>query len=159
MKIDILTSYNYKPEHLMYYNQVLDLTRAICATYPKYAQWFDTKFMHGLRNTNDRAYCFAVDGIRLAGVSLLKNTTYEKKVCCLFVSPDYRRMGIASKLIQASFAMLHTQKPLMTVSNNNLDQLKPLISRFGFELSRTQPGAYRPDLIECFYNEHYFKSK
>ncbi len=143
----------------MYYAQVLGLTHTISDTYPEHAQWFNDKFMHGLRNANNRAYCFAVDGTRLAGISLLKNTTTEKKLCCLFVSPDYRRMGIATKLIQASMDLLGTPKPLMTVSNNNLNQLQPLIDRFGFELSRTQTGAYRPDLVEYFYNEHYLNSK
>lgn len=159
MKIDILKSYNYKPEHQIYYNQVLALTHTICDTYPGHAQWFNDKFMPGLRNNDGRAYCFAVSGPRLTGVSLLKNTADEKKICCLFVSPDCRRMGVASKLMQDSIAMLRTQKPLITISNNNLEQLQPLINRFGFELSRTQAGAYRSDLVEYFYNEHYLNSK
>lgn len=144
---------------LPYYNQVLSTVHSVRDTYPGYPQWFNNKFMYGLKNTTERAYCFAVDGPKLVGVSLLKNTEPEKKICCLFVSPDYRHMGIATKLMQASFALLHTQKPLMTVSNNNLSQIKPLINRFGFELSRKQPSAYRPDLVEYFYNEHYSNSK
>lgn len=159
MDIDILQSYNYKPEHQIYYDQVLDLTHTIGGTYPGHKQWLNDKFMQGLKKGDGRAYCFAVAGRRLTGVSLLKNTAAEKKICCLFVLPDYRRMGIASKLIQSSFEILNTQKPLMTVSNNNLEQLQPLLKHFGFELSRTQTGAYRPDLEEYFYNEHYLNSK
>jgi len=159
MKIEILQSYKYDPAHQIYYNQVPVLTRTIAETYPGYKKWFQDKFMVGLQNETSRAYCFAVDGLTLAGLSLLKNTPEEKKICCLCVSPNYRRMGLASKLMQSSLDLLHTTKPLMTISNNNLNQWQTLIKRFGFELSRTQAGAYRPDLVEYFYNEHYTRNK
>lgn len=159
MKTDILESCTYKPEHQIYYDQVLGLTHIISDTYPGLLNWFNNKFISGLKLGNERAYSFVVDGAHLAGVSLLKNAPTEKKICCLFVAPEYRRMGLASQLIQASFKILDTTKPLITVSDNNLSQLQKLLDRYGFELSRSQPGAYRPDLVEYFYNEHYWQSK
>ena len=155
--IKYIQSYNYKPEHQIYYNQIIPLTKSIADTYPAHIEWVDKKFLSGLKTTTERAYSFAVDKDILAGVSLLKNSPDEKKICCLFVSLDYRRLGIAAQLIENSFQLLKTNKPLMTVSNNNISQLIRLIERYKFELTRTIKGAYRPELIEYYFND--FKSK
>ena len=68
----------------------------------------------------------------------------EKKLCCLFVDPNYRGQKIASKLIEDSFELLNTNKPLMTVSQQNLGMLQKLIDRYGFELTSVK---------EYYYNE------
>lgn len=155
--IKYIQSYDYKPEHKIYYDQIIPLTRTIAETYPAHINWVDNKFIGGLKTSLERAYSFAVDKDVLAGCSLLKNTPEEKKICCLFVDPLYRGQGIASQLIENSFELLQTLHPVMTVSNNNINQLIKLINRYNFELTRTVKGAYRPDLVEYYYNEHYQK--
>ena len=159
---------HYSIEDKNYYNQLFSLTKTISDSYPGHFTWLNTKFIPGLY-IGHRAYSFAIDNniqtsiqllnnkefpiYSLIGCSLLKNTPIEKKICCLFIDKNYRRQGIASKLIQDSFEILQTTKPLITVSEQNLDQLKPLLKKFNFELTSVKDSVYLKGIKEYYYNE------
>ena len=161
------TTYNIGDARL--YIQLPTLTKKIGDTYPGHSEWLNNKFIAGLQSGNERGYSFAVspkwidfrygslyDTVhtkQLVGCSLLKNSPEEKKLCCLFVDPAYRKQGIASKLIEHSFEILGTEKPFLTVAENNLDQLKPLINKFNFELTSVKESIYRKGVKEYYYNE------
>lgn len=161
-------SNTFNLNHYDFYAQVPHLTRTIADSYDGHFEWLTKKFFPNLKN-GTRGYSFAVDynaeavintgisGSKLApylsGCALLKKEPEEKKICCLFIDPIYRKQGIASQLIKDSFQLLETEKPLMTVSEQNLDQLKPLLKRFGFELTSVKESVYKPGIKEYFYNE------
>lgn len=164
--IEYKQSIGYNLEHNRFYPQILWLTDEITKTYAGHPNWVNNVFLDGLYKETSRAYVFAVapeskqwfnvSGQQvgtLAGCSLLKNTPDEKKICCLFVNPNHRKQGIASNLIERSFMLLNTDKPLMTVAENNLDQLRPLIQRFGFELTSVKDSVYKTGVKEYYYNE------
>jgi len=167
MKISYLLSNTYNIDHEPFYGQVAWLTRDILKSYDSHWEWLQDKFFPNLKN-GTRGYSFAVDydsaqsittrrGIipvyTLTGCALLKNEPEEKKLCCLFVDPNYRGQKIASKLIEDSFELLNTNKPLMTVSQQNLGMLQKLIDRYGFELTSVKESVYKPGVKEYFYNE------
>ncbi len=167
MKISYLLSNTYNIDHKPFYGQVAWLTRDILKSYDSHWEWLQDKFFPNLKN-GTRGYSFAVDydntqsittkrGIipvhTLAGCALLKNEPEEKKLCCLFVDPNYRGQKIASKLIEDSFELLNTNKPLMTVSQQNLGMLQKLIDRYGFELTSVKESVYKPGIKEYYYNE------
>lgn len=155
-----------------FYNQLPVLTKSIGSSYPGHFEWLSNVFLGGLRDGN-RGYSFAIDNnkftdvcgghmvqmYKLAGCALLKNTDEEKKICCLFVDPEYRYQGIASHLIENSFEMLGTDKPLMTVAENNLSQLQKLINRYDFELTSVRDSVYRRGIKEYYYNEGLAKKR
>ena len=163
-------SNRYNLQHFGLYQQIPILTKTIAESYPGHLEWIDKKFLRHLHDST-RGYSFAVDydvpvrvpnllhpgqmldSYHLSGCSLLKDTKDEKKICCLFVDPAYRGQGIASQLIKNSFAILNTEKPLMTVSEHNLPQLQKLIDRFGFELTSVKNSVYLPGVREFYYNE------
>ena len=163
-------SNRYNLQHFGLYQQIPILTKTIAESYPGHLEWIDKKFLRHLHDST-RGYSFSVDydvpvrvpnllhpgqmldSYHLSGCSLLKNTKDEKKICCLFVDPAYRGQGIASQLIKNSFAILNTEKPLMTVSEHNLPQLQKLIDRFGFELTSVKNSVYLPGVREFYYNE------
>lgn len=163
-------SNRYDLKHFGLYQQIPILTKTIAESYPGHLEWIDKKFLRHLHDST-RGYSFAVDydvpvrvpnllhpgqmldSYHLSGCSLLKDTKDEKKICCLFVDPAYRGQGIASQLIKNSFAILNTEKPLMTVSEHNLPQLQKLIDRFGFELTSVKNSVYLPGVREFYYNE------
>lgn len=164
--IEYKQSNGYNVEHCRFYPQILWLTDEITKTYAGHPKWVNDVFLKGLYAGKTRGYVFAVapdskqwievSGQKvgtLAGCSLLKNTPEEKKICCLFVNPNHRKQGIASQLIERSFVLLDTDKPLMTVAENNLDQLRALISRYGFELTSVKDSVYKPGVKEYYYNE------
>lgn len=160
-------SNTYNPNHEPFYGQVAWLTRDILNSYEGHWDWLQYKFFPGLKE-GKRGYSFAIDpyskqvittkkGIipvyTLAGCALLKNEPDEKKLCCLFVDPNYRGQKIASKLVEDSFELLNTTKPLMTVSQQNLDMLQKLIERYNFELTSVKESVYIPGVKEYYYNE------
>ena len=167
MKISYELSSTYNTDHEHLYGQVAWLTREILDSYDGHWDWLQNKFFPGLKE-GKRGYSFAVDydsaqaittkrGIipvhTLAGCALLKDEPDEKKLCCLFVDPNYRGQKIASKLVEDSFEILKTNKPVMTVSQQNLGMLQKLIDRYGFELTSIKESVYKPGVKEYYYNE------
>lgn len=167
MKIGYEMSTIYNPNHEPFYGQVAWLTRDILDSYDGHWDWLQNKFFPGLKE-GKRGYSFAVDydsaqaittkkGIipvhTLAGCALLKDEIDEKKLCCLFVDKSYRGQKIASKLVEDSFELLKTNKPVMTVSQQNLGMLQKLINRYGFELTSVKESVYKPGIKEYYYNE------
>ena len=167
--IKYLHGRKYEFDHMQYYIQLPELTKEIGKTYPGHIKWLNETFTAGLWK-DERAYSFAVDynnkilfpygdcfdrvsTYKLAGCSLLKNTPEEKKICCLFIDPQYRKLGIASKLISSSFELLGTTMPLITVSENNLPMLEPILKKFQFELTSVQDSVYRKGVKEYYYNQ------
>ena len=170
MNIQYRNSTKYDIDNAGFIVQLPTLTKTIGDSYPAHFKWLDDTFVKGLQQGNGRAYSFAVDydnfidfpygslfdyiGVyKLSGCALLKNTPEEKKLCCLFIDPKYRKLGIASKLVENSFELLNTDKPLMTVSENNLGQLSGLIKKYGFELTSVKESVYKKGIKEYFYNE------
>lgn len=168
-KIEYLQGDDYIFPHMQYYIQIQELTKVIGKSYPGHLKWLNETFIGGLWK-QERAYSFAVDfgnkilfpygdcfdrvsTYKLAGCSLLKNTPEEKKICCLFIDPQYRKQGIASKLITDSFELLGTTKPLITVSENNLSMLEPIIKKYNFELTDVKNSVYRKGVKEYYYNQ------
>ena len=167
MKISYEMSSIYNPDHEPFYGQVAWLTRDILDSYEGHWDWLQYKFFPGLQE-GKRGYSFAIDQLSkqcittkrgiipvytLAGCALLKDEPDEKKLCCLFVDPNYRGQKIASKLVEDSFELLKTNKPVMTVSQQNLGMLQKLIDRYGFELTSVKESVYKPGVKEYYYNE------
>ena len=167
MKISYELSNVYNPDHEPFYGQVAWLTRDILDSYDGHWDWLQNKFFPGLQE-GKRGYSFAIDSdskqiinlkrgvmpvYALAGCALLKDEPDEKKLCCLFVDPNYRGQKIASKLVEDSFEVLKTNKPVMTVSQQNLNMLQKLIDRYGFELTSVKESVYKPGVKEYYYNE------
>jgi len=89
---------------------------------------------------------------KLAGCVLIKKTEEEKKICTLFVHPDYRKQGLGGKLMEQTLSELG-EHPLITVSDRNIAQLAPLLRKKGFHLSAVKKGAYRPEDTEYYFND------
>ena len=112
------------------------------------------KFFPGLKDGTRKMVvaCNENDLSHLVGVSLLKDTEDEKKICCLFVREDCRGNGVASMLMQKSCEVLKTDKPLITVSNRNLSQLQRLLDKNNFTFSYKKKGAYQENDTENYFN-------
>lgn len=167
MNISYKLSNTYNTNHESFYGQVAWLTRDILDSYDGHWDWLQNKFFPGLQK-GKRGYSFVIDSdskqvittkrkiipvYSLVGCSLLKDEPDEKKLCCLFVDPNYRGQKIASKLVEDSFEILKTNKPVMTVSQQNLGMLQKLIDRYGFELTSVKESVYKPGIKEYYYNE------
>ena len=128
-----------------YADELYQLTDWICHDYPDHRSHYYQKYLPGLADgTREITGCYI--GQIPAGVIILKNTPEEKKISTLYIADDYRGLGLASKLVQASESFLGTLKPTITVADYKVPQFEGLIKRFGWEHTSTLPQGY--------YNDH-----
>ena len=129
MQVLIYSAY-YKG-HEKLYSDIFQLTRPVEGIYPNYRYWYYKTFLEDLKRGN-RAYAVAMHHMKLCGCCLMKNTPDEKKICTLFVDPDFRRQGIGTRLVQASFKELGPY-PFLTTSLSQVNSFTPFIGRLGFQ--------------------------
>lgn len=152
MDYEIQTIDYYSSDNLALYNEISLLTQPINATYSKHSTWLKEKFFPGLKDGSRKMVIALDEKKQLAGVALLKDTAEEKKLCCLFVRKDCRGYGIASSLMQKTFQLLKTNKPVVSVSDKNYPQLKKLLEINEFKFSYRKNGAYEKDTTEYYFN-------
>ena len=96
-------------------NQVLIETVKYKNDYPNYEEWFWDKQVRGLFDGN-RDIIVAIKNNKVIGISNIKNTLEEKKICTLTVDKRYRMKTVGSKLVDISTLMLGTATPVITMS-------------------------------------------
>lgn len=142
----------FSENHKDLYKSITQLLRPIRNTYPLYDKWLAYKFFPGLKD-GSRKIIIAYNQSRTPmGLALLKDSKEEKKICCLFVKEDYRNLGIATKLIEKSFDVLKTDKPLLTVADKNFEGFKKLLKENGFTFSYKKKGVYKKNDTELYFN-------
>lgn len=126
------------------------ISDSITPYYPNGAEWLSTKVFS---DDSNRLLLISQlpDGL-VNGFSILKNEDSEKKVCTLFVSPDFRGKGVGNALLGRSLDLLECDKPLITVSDDLLLSFIPLFSRYGFENTESYTDRYRDGHIEYSFN-------
>lgn len=118
--------------------------------YPNFWNWYFTTVIPGVENGTRKVY-FACFNDEIAGVLIVKDTA-EKKICTLRVAPEYRRLGIGTQLMSKAVSVLHTKKPLITVSDEHIKEFMPLLNKFGFSICSMYVGYYRPEHTEIAFN-------
>ena len=149
--MQIKTELSFVPTHQKLYKAISDLTSPVSESYPDYQDWYQKIFLEGLKK-GERGILFAEEKGRLVGCALIKNTPIEKKLCTLFVHPDFRGKGIGTFLLKRTIEMLG-QKPLTSVSGKNKSAFASLFHRFGFCLSAQKKGIYLPTETEFYFND------
>lgn len=142
----------YSPTHKSLYEGIAELIKSGKDTYPDWNDWFFNKFIPGLKNGSRKIVVACNNLDNPLGVALLKDTEEEKKICCLFVRENCRRKGIANNLLKKSFAVLKTNKPLLTVSDKNISQLRKLLDKNDFTFSYKKKGVYQKNDTENYFN-------
>ena len=148
MQIKIETTFNSARKK--FYQDILKLTLSVQESYPNYQKWYQN-FLKGLKK-EERIILIAEEKGVLLGCALLKKVPNEKKLCTLFVRPDYRGRGIGTSLLKKTIEVLG-QKPLTSVSEKNMKSVTSLFSRFGFHLSAQKKGKYLPQNTEYYFND------
>lgn len=103
--------------------------------YPSFVSWSNAIMPHIIRDDDTRKMFVAKGAFgNVAGYLILKNTTYEKKICTLYVADEHRHNGIGKRLIDVALNELGTDKPLITVSSKHINEFRPLLDAYGFSL-------------------------
>lgn len=126
------------------------ISDSITPYYPNGNEWLSTKVFSD--DSNRLLLISQLSNGLVNGFSILKNDDFEKKICTLFVSPDFRGKGIGTALLNRSLDLLGCDKPLITVSDDLLLSFIPLFSRYGFENIESYVDRYRDGHIEYSFN-------
>lgn len=132
-------------------DRIYFVTSNIEKCYPKHKEWFYQKFIPGLEN-GERIIVYCQVDKEIAGVVFLKNTPVEKKICTIYVSNNFRNKRIGTRLLEYSFDILQTSKPLITFSEEKLEYFEKIIKKYSWELVETRQDLYQKGKKEYFYN-------
>lgn len=119
--------------------------------YPSFAQWYDLKVVPGLKRGDRTLVLRLVDG-QLGGIAITKDDGTEKKLCCLRVLPHLSGSGLGLRLFNDAFEVLETEKPLLSVSDEQLLKFHRIFDHFGFVRGRKYGDLYRIGSVEHSYN-------
>lgn len=124
--------------------------------YPFFMEWLEKVFLE-LKSSDNRIillYC-ENDIFDIKGVSILKKTKEERKICTLRVVNPYRYQGIGTCLLKKSIELLEDSKPLITVSGIHMKEFVPFLKKHGFILRDKVKSLYRRGCYEYFFNVSY----
>ncbi|KDC51625.1 GNAT family N-acetyltransferase [Pseudoalteromonas fuliginea] len=122
----------------------------VSTLYPNFDSWLNFKVRRNI-DLGTRSILLAYNSEHILGAALLKTHEDEKKISTFYVAPEYRDMGIGSKLMDKAISQLDSDKTFITVSNERQSELSPLLQSKGFELVQSIPNLYRQGSHEYFY--------
>lgn len=126
--------------------------------YPRFQEWYQ-KVLEEMKNSSDkRQILLKIKGInptkaQLMGFCIIKNSPEEKKICTIYINPQFRKKGYATELINKAIGKLGIQKPLFTINEKLDPSFQKIIQKFKWELTDKKKGMYIPDSTEYIYNQ------
>ena len=127
----------------------------ICMDYPKHREWYFTKQLPATINGDERNILFArnpENENEIIAIACLKKVEEEQKICTLYVSDKCRRLGLGTAIIEESMKWLSTTKPFITLADYKLEMFRPIIDKYGWELTEIVTGIYNDRSQELCFN-------
>lgn len=155
MKVDNIKNYlseELKEDFIKIIDEVYSITEHLNETYPAYRDWFFEKQVKGCYTPNRNILFIKNDDGEIIALSCLKKDEEEKKICTLFVNPNYRKHGIGSLLFEESMKFLETTKPLVTFTEDKLAMFEKIVSKYNWELTEIVDGIYNDGVRELCFN-------
>lgn len=128
-------------------NEIYLLTDYNNNQYPEYYKWFFGKSIPRIFDKSGDII-FYFDGFEVLGLTILKKTIDERKICTFMINDEYRKKGYSKLLLEDAFLYLGTEKPLITIPEVRLNEFSNIINTYNWnETNRTD---------EYFSNEVIF---
>lgn len=125
-------------------NEIYKLTDYNHKQYPGYLQWFYGKSIPRVFNkTGDML--FYLDGYQIVGLSILKKDSDEKKICTFMISEDYRKKGYSKLLLEESFKLLGTEKPVITIPEFRIPEFQSIIDAYDWKQTGKIGNYFSPE--------------
>lgn len=134
---------------------IQDFLSCMSCDYPNFDLWLEK--IQSQLDTNLRSIivCKSTLDDDILGVSILKKSSNENKICTLRVANKCQRMHIGSRLLEMSLRILDDYKPLITVSEDHIKEFSTLLKRYGFVYKNRVKSLYIKGKYEYFYNKPY----
>lgn len=118
--------------------------------YPNFDAWINFKFRRNLAS-GERQILVAHNSYEIVGAALLKKTKEENKICTFYISPEHRNRNIGRDLMGLALSTLNSDDVSITVSEERMVELSPLLASKGFTFEKKIPDLYRNGSSEYFY--------
>lgn len=156
MMYQILKLSNYIEEnHKKFSNTVLEIYNFmddISEEYRNFFLWYWKKVVPDILN-GTREIFIATINKKIVGVAILKRKKDEKKICSIFVIKEQRNKGIATALLEKSFDYLKTNKLLISISENKIQQFSSIIKKYNWKQEQVlEKGYYNKTSREIVFN-------
>ncbi len=141
---------------LVIYNKIENLLNI----YPDIKEWYEEKIKKALNKKDPTREVLVVldkEELNIVGIAILKKTKEENKICTIRVKEEYLHQGIGTQLFEEAFKYLEDTKPLITISEDNIEAFRPILKKFDFKLVEKIKGLYVPGKIEYIYNKKFKK--
>lgn len=160
-QVDNICNYinSEEKEFMKIANEIYLLTEHLNETYPGYKEWFYNKQLKGCLISNRNIIFVRNNERKIIGISSLKKTEEEQKICTLFILESYRNKEIKRLLLKESFLYLETEKPLITISEENLNIFQKTIEEYCWELTEIVEGIYKKGSREFCFNGILIRKK
>ena len=132
-------------------NDVLILSLLVKDDYPDYKEWYLEKQVPGLYD-GTRNIIIAHINDRIVGFISLKKTKEEKKICTFYVEKTFRKNKIGTILVEKAIEYLETEKPLITIPMDKLNQFIKIANKYNWEISDIKENLYRTTTPEVIVN-------
>ena len=122
--------------------------------YPNFREWYLNTVYKEIEQRNGKREILILvsEQNEIIGISILKKTDNEKKICAFRIREDYRKQGIGRVLFEESFKWLGTRKPLISISEFHIRAFEYYIKEYDFQLVQELKGYYKKSIIEYVYN-------
>lgn len=141
-----------KLEQQMYYNYIYLFLMEANMQYPAFSVWYGNLFTDDMRLKPEREIIVCEKEYEIAGVTILKSTKEEAKICTMYVAEQYRHNGLGRRLMELSLEWLKNDKPVITLDKSNEPDFAGILKHFGFVLQEENCGLYNPGKVELIYN-------
>lgn len=141
-----------KLEQKLYYNYIYLFLMEANIQYPAFSVWYSKLFTDELQLNPEREIIICERDYELAGLTILKSTKEESKICTMYVAEKYRHNGLGRRLFELSLEWLHNSKSVITLDKSKEPEFAGLLKCFGFVLQEEKMGMYSPGKTELIYN-------
>ena len=139
-------------ERQMYYNYIYLFLMEANMPYPTFSVWYNNLFTDDLYLKPEREIMICEKEYRIAGVTILKRTKEEAKICTMYVAKQYRHNGLGKRLMELSLEWLQSDKSIITLDKSKEPEFAGILNHFGFVLQKRSCGLYRPGKVELIYS-------
>lgn len=136
----------------LYYFAVYSFLSHLVIEYPQFREWYQKLFTSDFELRPDREIIICSYQSGFAGVTILKKTAEEQKICTLRVARKYQKQGIAKNLMKLGIEWLEDERPLVTLHKSKEREFKALFDYFDFKLEQKCRGYYNLFGSELVYN-------
>ena len=125
--------------------------------YPSFNSWFWNKVIPNLNESSlfdiGTKIILLENKQELVGVSIIKRSINENKLCALRVIDKHQSKGLGIRLLDKSLKELNCDKPLCSVSQTMVnDYSRIFINRYNFDLTYVYKDLYKKQKLEYEVN-------